>query len=213
MHIMNSMNYKIKCLITINSENKDSYMYHTPLIDLTSLQAKSLNMPIILEKTKGIKEKELTALRKALKRAKEKYKINGISTGALYSNYQRERIEKIADKIGLKVFSPLWHKDQYFEVLEIINLGIKTIIVKIASYGLDKNLLGKVIDKNMLETFSKLNKKIGFNIAGEGGEYETFVIDAPLFKKKIEIKDFDIKTIDQYTYETLVKKVLLIKKS
>jgi len=65
----------------------------------------------------------------------------------------------------------------------------------------------------MLETFLKLNKKIGFNIAGEGGEYETFVIDAPLFKKKIEIKDFIIKTIDQYTYELLVKKVSLIKKS
>jgi len=32
------------------------------------------------------------------------------------------------------------------------------------------------------------NKKYGVHIAGEGGEYETFVIDAPIFKKKLIIE-------------------------
>jgi len=210
LHILHSMNYPIKCLIAIDSANKDSYMYHTPTISLVELQAKALGIPLIKVKTSGIKEKELSALEKAFDIAKKEYYINGVISGALYSTYQRDRIENIADKKGLKVFSPLWHKEQSLEVLELINLGIKPIITKIAAYGLDKSYLGKVIDKQMLEKLNALNKKIGFNVAGEGGEYETFVIDSPLFSKPIDFQKLKIKTkikeIDQYTCELVVEK-------
>ena len=210
--ILHNMNYNIKTLITIKSKNKDSYMYHTPVIDFTEKQAKAMNLPIIFETTEGEKEKELKALKNVLIKAKKQYKINGVASGALYSNYQRDRIEKIADKIGLKVFSPLWHKDQYLEVLELINKNIKAIIVKIAAYGLDSENLGKIIDKSLLLRLKDLNNEIGFNIAGEGGEYETFVIDAPLFKKKLTIIDSKKRIIDQYTSELIIKNIKLEKK-
>jgi asparagine synthase (glutamine-hydrolysing) len=176
-------------------------------MSLVDLQAKSMELPLIKISTEGEKEKELNDLEKALKLAKKKYNINGIITGALFSTYQRDRVEIIADKLGLKVFSPLWHKDQYLEVLETINLGIKPVITKIAAYGLDKSYLGKVIDKELLEHLNKLNNKFGFNIAGEGGEYETTVIDAPLFKQPIDLNKLNkkIKEIDQYTAELIIE--------
>ncbi len=212
LHIMHNMNYKISCLITIDSENKDSYMYHTPTINLTSLQADALQIPIIVAKTLGHKELELRDLSKALIKARNKYHINGVVTGAIYSTYQRDRVENVCDKIGLKVFSPLWHMDQYLEVKEIIDKGIKPIITKIAAYGLDKNFIGKEIDMQMLEHLKSLNDKIGFNIAGEGGEYESLVLDAPMFNKKLQITNYQVISLGQSSYEIKVDDAKLVDK-
>ncbi|PIU22239.1 MAG: hypothetical protein COT14_02105 [Candidatus Diapherotrites archaeon CG08_land_8_20_14_0_20_30_16] len=212
LHIMKNMNYKVSCLITIDSKNKDSYMYHTPTIHLVDLQSKSLGVPLIKCKTAGKKEKELSALKSALIKAKKKYNINGVITGALYSNYQRDRIEKISDELGLKVFSPLWHKSQYEEVKELISLHIVGVITKIAAQGLQNDFLGKVLDKNLLEQLKQLENKYGFNICGEGGEYETFVLDAPIFRKKIEIEKSKVKMENEFTGELLIEKAKLVGK-
>jgi asparagine synthase (glutamine-hydrolysing) len=209
LHIMKNMNYKIPCLISIISKNKDSYMYHTPNMNLIDLQAKALDIPLIKINTTGKKEEELKALRKGLEIAKKKYNVNGVITGAIYSTYQRDRVESISDKLGLKVFSPLWHKPQTEEVQELIKLQIKSIIVKIAGYGMNKNYLGKLIDKELLTKLNTLNEKFGFNVAGEGGEYESFVIDCPLFKKKIEIVNSKIIEENEFTAELVIEKAKL----
>ena len=54
-YLMHKHNYNIKCLLTIKSENKYSYMFHTPNIDLSELQAKAMKKPILIQKTKGKK--------------------------------------------------------------------------------------------------------------------------------------------------------------
>jgi diphthamide synthase (EF-2-diphthine--ammonia ligase) len=33
----------------------------------------------------------------------------------------------------------------------------------------------------------ELNRKYGVSLVGEGGEYESMVLDAPLFKKRIKV--------------------------
>src|SRR3989344_3226397 len=120
MYIMMKQNYKIECLVTIKSKNKDSFMYHTPTIDLVRLQADSLGIPLIIQETWGEKEKELEDLKIVLKLAKKKYHIDGVVHGGLFSDYQRKRIEEICDSLGLKIFSPLWHMDQEKEIREVI---------------------------------------------------------------------------------------------
>ena len=52
----------------------------------------ALGLPIIFKTTKGEKERELKDLRVAIKEAKQKYKIQGIVSGALASNYQKTRV-------------------------------------------------------------------------------------------------------------------------
>ena len=196
-------------MLTIKSKNLDSYMYHTPAVDIVKLQSESIGIPLMIQETEGKKEEELEDLKKILKEAKEKYQIEGIITGALFSNYQRERIEKVADSLSLKIFSPLWHMNQETEVREIINKDFKFIITKVAADGLDKSWLNKVITEEDLKKLVNLNEKMGFNIAGEGGEFETLMIDGPIFNKKIQIEDFEIEE-DGIVGTLKIKKAKLI---
>ena len=180
--------YEISCLISIASENKESYMFHTPSIDKTKKQAEAMNLPLIFQKTKGKKEDELKDLKSAIKKAKEKYKIEGIITGAVESIYQASRIQKICNELNLECFNPLWQKNQ-FELLEdLLKNKFEIIIVGVFAYPLDEKWLGRRIDKKFIEEMKKLNEKYKINPAGEGGEFETFVLDCPLFKKKLKVK-------------------------
>jgi len=209
-YVMHQQNYEISCLISVYSKNPASYMFHTPNIELVKLQSEAMKLPLVAVETKGEKEKELLDLRKAMKQAKQKYKIDGIITGALYSTYQRDRIEKLADSLGLKIFSPLWHINQETEMRELVKQGFKVIIAAIAALGLTKEDLGKEIDEQFIDKMIELNNKIGINIAGEGGEFESLVLDCPLFYKKIKILKSKIMVEDENTGVFLVKDAKLV---
>ena len=186
--------YNISCLISLVSENKESYMFHTPSISKTKKQAEAMKIPILIQKTKGEKEIELKDLEEAIKKAKEKYKIQGIVTGAVESVYQASRIQKICDKLKLECFNPLWLKNQ-FELLEdLLKNKFEVIITGVFAFPFDAKWLGRKIDKKFIEDIKKLNEKYKINPAGEGGEYESFVLYAPkLFKRKLKIKNAEIK--------------------
>lgn len=211
-YLMEKHNYKIKCLLTMNSKNKYSYMFHTPNVDITQIQSDAMQIPIIFQDTKGEKEHEIKDMKKLLLRAKKEYKIDGIVTGALFSNYQRERIEKAADELGLKIFSPLWHKNQEEEMREIIDAGFKIMFSSVAAEGLDDSWLNKIITHKDIDKLVKLNNKIGLNIAGEGGEFESLVIDSPMFKKNMIIKKSHIKKEDSLNYFYVIDEVVLDEK-
>lgn len=212
LYEMQRQNYEIACLITIKSRNPDSYMFHSAGIEMANLQSEALGIPIIEVESPGEKENELKDLEKALKIAREKFHINGIVTGALASNYQRKRIESAADKCGLRVFSPLWNKNQEAELKEIVNAGFHFIITKIACAGLEKKLLGVEIGVKEAEQLIALSRKSGFNAAGEGGEYETLVLDAPNFGKRIVIDEYEIKGDSELSAELIVISAKLAEK-
>lgn len=182
--------HKISCLISIFSENPYSFMFHTPSISQVKKQAKIMNLPLISRKTKGKKEYELRTLRTCIKKAIKEYHIEGIVTGAVESTYQTTRIQKICNELNIECFNPLWQKDQLELLNEIIRKKFKVIIVGIAAYPLKKEWLGKKIDKKFIQEIKKLNRKYKISLAGEGGEFETFVLNCPLFKRELKIKSF-----------------------
>ena len=206
-----SEGHEIACLISLVSENPESYMFHTPNIHLVEMQAECLEIPLILKETKGEKEKELIDLKNAILEAKKKYKIEGIVTGAVASNYQKERIQKICDELSLRCVNPLWgiNPEQYWN--EILNNEFKVIISGIAAEGLGKEWLGIEADKENFKKLKELSKKFHFSLAFEGGEAETTVLDCPLFQKKIEIIDSEIKFKDN-SGVYLIKRAKLEKK-
>ncbi len=212
MYVMLRQNYSINCLVSIKSKNKESFMFHTPGIEMVKLQSKAIGIPLVEQETKGEKEAELKDLKKALEKAKKQYKIEGVVTGALFSNYQRDRIEKVCDSLSLKIFSPLWHINQETEMREILNNGFKFIMTKISALGLDKSWLGKEITHKDIDKLVELNKKININIAGEGGEFETLMIDGPIFNKRIEIKEYKTVEENENTAELFIKKAALVNK-
>lgn len=209
IHVMQRQNYEISCLVAIKSKNPDSWMFHTPNIEMTRMQAEAMGLPLIETETLGKKEEELKDLRQALVEAKKQYKIEGVVTGALYSTYQRNRIEKICDELGLKIFSPLWHVNQETEMREMINEGFVFIITKIAADGLSKSWLGRQVTQKDVDDLVALNKKNGINIAFEGGEAETLMLDGPIFKKKLEIRKAENRMENSYTGVYEIKEISL----
>lgn len=205
--------HEVVCLISIISENKESYMFHVPNVHLVDLQAQAMNIPLIKKNTKGIKEKELDDLKDAIKEAKVKYNIEGIITGAVESVYQSSRIEDICQELKIKCINPLWKIDQVKLLNELIENNFEIIISGIFAYGLDKKYLGKKIDDKIISKLVELKEKYNINPAGEGGEIETTVLNCPLFRKKINIIDSEI-IWDSSTSsgEFIIKKAELIDK-
>ncbi|MBU90369.1 TIGR00289 family protein [Candidatus Woesearchaeota archaeon] len=203
-----SKHNKIACLISFKSKRDDSYMFHIPNIDLVKQQAKVMNLPLLFIESSGIKEKELKDITKALKTAIKKYKINGVVSGALASNYQKERIDKICNELKLKSIAPLWHINPEQYLKDLIKNNFKIIITGIAADGLNKDFLGKEINNDFINIVKKLNIHLG----GEGGEYESLVLDCPLFDKKLKIKKAKIEMENYCTGKFIVEDVELVRK-
>jgi diphthine-ammonia ligase len=183
---------EVACLITLVSENKESYMFHTPNIDVTALQADALSLPLIRKVTKGEPEKELKDLEEAIAQAVQDFKIEGVVTGAVESVYQAARIQQICNRLGVWCVNPLWKRNQKALLEEIVAEDFKAVISGVFAYPLDKKWLGKQIDEVMIDRLVALSEEYGLSPSGEGGEIETTVLDAPLFKKKIEVLDSEL---------------------
>jgi ABC transporter with metal-binding/Fe-S-binding domain ATP-binding protein len=183
--------YDVSCLISMASENKESFMFHTPSINRVEAQVNVMGVPLILEKTKGVKEEELKDLERAIIEAKDKFGIEGIVTGAVGSVYQASRVQKICNKLGLECFNPLWQMDQ-IELLEsLIKEKFEVIVVGVFAYPLNEKWLGRKMDKKFIDEVKKLESEFKINPAGEGGEFESFVLNCPLFEKGLVVKDVE----------------------
>jgi diphthine-ammonia ligase len=177
------MGHTIKVLATMIPKRDDSYMFHFPNIHLTGLLSRAVEIPLVTAETSGIKEKELEDLKKLL----ASLDVEGVVSGAVFSSYQKQRIERICDELGLKSVTPLWHEKPLNIMKELINLKFKVIIVGVYAYGFDKSWLGREINTATLEKLVELNERYKISLVGEGGEYESMVLDAPFYKKRIEI--------------------------
>jgi len=175
--------HELAYLVSLRSRNPDSYMFHTVNIDLARLQAKAWGIEYRETVTEGEKEKELTDLKEAL----AKLDIDGVITGAIASNYQRERIDRISDELGLKHLSPIWGGKREELIGEMLGSDMEIIFSAVAAHGLDKTWLGETLDPERISKLKVLSDKYGVDMCGEGGEYESLVIDAPWFRKRIEI--------------------------
>ena len=176
----------VKYLLSMKSKNDESYMFHVPNIHVTDLLSEALDIPIMSVETDGVKEEELEDLKAAFVEFKN-LGVEAIYTGALYSVYQKSRIEKLGDEVGLEIISPYWHVDELEYMRKIVSLGFKIMICGVAAWGLDESWLGRIIDDDTIDELVKLNEKYHVDIAFEGGEAETLAVDGPIFKKRIEI--------------------------
>lgn len=178
--------FEVEYLVSMISENPESYMYHSVNIHLTELSAEAMGKPLIKAYTKGEKELELMDLKQVLGDLKSKG-VDAIFTGALASEYQKSRIDKLCDSFNLKSCAPLWHRDPYNYMLELIELDFEVIIVSVSAMGLDESWLGRKVTSELLDELLEVHEKYGVHLAFEGGEAETLVLDCPLFQKRIDV--------------------------
>ena len=189
---MASEREEIACLIAMLSKNEESYMFHTPNIDITALQAEAMELPILQKTTVGRQDEELSDLKEAIAQSIREYKIEGVVSGAIESVYQSERIQRICSQLDVWCFNPLWKRDQREHLEELVAKGYDVIISGIFAYPLDETWLGKRVDRDLIGKLLSLRDRFGISPSGEGGEIETTVLDAPLFKKRIKILESEV---------------------
>jgi len=211
LNIAQEQGHEVAVIINIRSPNNWSYMYHTVNAWVVEVQARAARIPLEVFTTKGEKEVEVDDLAHYLSEVKAEWGIEGLVTGGIRSNYQGERIAKVCDEVGLIPYSPLWHKDSEWLLKEYLRRKMKVIFVLASALGIGPNWLGRELDQKAIEELVELNRKWGVDPTGEGGEYESMVLDAPLFKEAISIEEAEKNwRVDTGTY--IIKRVSLIPK-
>lgn len=179
------------------SGETDSYMYQTVGQDVIQLYSEAIGVPLyqrVIEGTPVNQEMaydtsvdgdEVEDLYELLAEIQRQTPYDAVSCGAIHSNYQRVRAENVCARLGVKLLSPLWGREQSALLQEMIDAKIEAILIKVAVIGLDPaKHLGQTIGQ-MYDELVRLQDKYGINVCGEGGEYETLTLDCPLFKKRI----------------------------
>jgi diphthine-ammonia ligase len=59
----------------------------------------------------------------------------------------------------------------------------------VAAHGFDQRWLGAKLDRGAVDRLVGLRDRFGVDPCGEGGEYESLVLDAPWFRYRIEIRE------------------------
>lgn len=177
--------HTVETLVCMIPQREDSYMFHYPNIRLIDLYAEAVELPLVKGETSGEKERETEDLRRVL----EGLNVEGVVSGAVASNYQRARIEAICRQLSLECLTPLWHEDPYELLWEMLRLNFEAIIVGVYALGFSPDWLGRRIDEATLKDLAVLSRRYGVSLVGEGGEYETLVLDAQFFKKRIRVHE------------------------
>uniref|UniRef100_A0AAY4AQ56 Diphthine--ammonia ligase n=1 Tax=Denticeps clupeoides TaxID=299321 RepID=A0AAY4AQ56_9TELE len=181
-----------------NKDELDSYMYQTVGHQAIELLAEAMGLPLYRRTIEGTsldtgreysqrQGDEVEDLYHLLKHVKEKEGVEAVSVGAILSDYQRVRVENVCARLRLQPLAYLWRRDQETLLSEIISCDLHALLIKVAAFGLDpEKHLGKSLSE-MEPYLKQLSQKYGVHVCGEGGEYETFTTDCPLFKKRIVI--------------------------
>ncbi|KAL1455280.1 hypothetical protein WDU94_009385 [Cyamophila willieti] len=198
--------HEIVALANLCPETKeeiDSYMYQSVGYEGIDLYSEAMNLPLYRRSTKGkalnqdkfyvpTSEDEVEDLYELLKQVKDELNIEAVAVGAVLSDYQRVRVENVCSRLGIIALAYLWRRDQEELLQEMIDSNIKAIVVKVAALGLHPHKhLGLTIAE-IKSHLVRMKEKYGLNICGEGGEYETFTLDCPLFTKSIHIDDQEV---------------------
>jgi len=201
--------FEVVCLVSLSPKSEESVLFHYPNVELVKLQAESLKLPLIMKTCLDDERSSLKALYDVLKEAKEQYDAEGVVTGAIRSTYQATRFQRICDDLGLWCFNPLWLRDEVSILNEALDHGSEVVFTRVAGYPLEKSMLGKKITKETIKTLERMKDFV--NPAGEGGEYETLVLDMPMFTKKLKIVDCVVVGSD-YDATLIVQKAELVEK-
>lgn len=183
LYLAEQMGHEVPYLVNIMPEDEASWIFHTPNLNVVPLMAESMGKELVTAPSTGSEEGDMEGLRNAL----EGLDVEGVVTGAVWSDYQWDRMNIVCGDLGLKVITPLWRKDQDYLMDQFLDSGIESIIVGCYAEGLDESWLGRRIDRDSVEELKALREKYGISIMGEGGEYESMTIDSPMHSRRLRI--------------------------
>tara|TARA_Y100000768_G_scaffold103957_2_gene76057 strand:- start:5689 stop:6510 length:822 start_codon:yes stop_codon:yes gene_type:complete len=202
--------WEIVSIATVMVKGEDSMMFQLGNTWVAGLQACSMGIPWLPVISHGIEEEEVSDLERVLSGdsdtskafeeiwpswvevpqdmvlQKERPEIDGLVVGALRSDYQKTRIERMCERLGIRSFCPLWHKNGKSHMQSLVEHGFDVVFTSVSTEGLGQEWLGKKLDLESLLDLRTLSRRHRFNMDGEGGEFETFVVNSPDMTCEIE---------------------------
>jgi ABC transporter with metal-binding/Fe-S-binding domain ATP-binding protein len=207
MYIAEQMGHDIPYLVTVRPEDSASWIFHTPNLSVVPAMAEAMGRELVTITSDGTEEGDLKAMSKVL----SGLDIDGIVVGALWSDYQWDRMNMVCGDLGLTVLAPLWRKDQDTIYDEMVSAGISAVVAGVFAEGLDGNWLGRPLDMDAKAELCRLRDRYGISIMGEGGEYESMTVDSPMHLRSIAITDSE-KVMERTSGTLHVKDVALREK-
>ncbi len=183
LYLMEQSGHDIPYLVNIVPEDAASWIFHTPNLSVVPPMAESMGKELVTAKSSGTEEGDMEGLRNAL----DGLDVEGVVSGAIWSDYQWDRMNIVCGDLGLKLMAPLWRKDQDMLMDQFIDSGIRSMIVGCYAEGLGEEWLGRIIDRQAVEELKAIRTRTGISIMGEGGEYESLTIDSPMHSRPLEI--------------------------
>src|SRR2546428_9863776 len=157
--------WEVPHLLSIVPEDRDSMLFHTPTLHLTPLQAEAMRIPLIRETAARGEDGELDALRRIFRRID----VDGVIVGAIASDYQHARVNRIADEVGLRIFAPLWRRDPRRLVVDYLEAGFDIAFSSVSAEGLDAGWLGRGWDDRGIPGLLRLQGTRGGQPCGRRG--------------------------------------------
>ena len=185
LYIAEQRGHEVPYIVNIVPEDRASWIFHTPNLNCVPRFAEAMGKELVLGRSTGEEDSDMAGLREAL----DGLDVDGVVSGAVWSDYQWDRMNMVCGDLGLKFIAPMWRKDQDMLLDEIIASGINAVIVGVYAEGFDESWLGRRIDAECARDLKKLRSKYGISIMGEGGEYESMALDAPMFSHGFAIGD------------------------
>ena len=183
LYVAEQMGHDIPYLVNVVPEDRASWIFHTPNLNVVPAIAEAMGKELILGRSTGEEDSDMEGLRQAL----DGLDIDGIVTGAVWSDYQWDRMNIVCSDLGLRFFAPMWRKDQDYLMEQMIDAGVEAVIVGCYAEGFDESWLGRPLNHETLADLRKLRDKYGISIMGEGGEYESLTLNSPSFRYPLKI--------------------------
>ncbi len=200
--------WEVVSLVTVLVRGEDSMMFQLQNSWIAGLQAASMGTTWKPVFSNGEEENEVYDLEMAIRGEKipsvaledcwpegvhapdleahtGPLEIDGIVVGAIRSDYQKTRIEMMCERLGVRSFCPLWHKDPLDHMESLVMHGFEVVFTSVSTDGMDERWVGRKLDSDSLGMLAAISKEYRFNLDGEGGEFETIVIGAPHMRRKI----------------------------
>jgi diphthine-ammonia ligase len=152
--------------------------------DLLCAQADAIGIPLIRTGFESYEEEFKRVFRDLNEKESEKgSKINSAIFGHIETH--NDLVERICDSLGIELVMPIWKRDSEQIINEVIDAGFEVVLVSVKADLLGEEWLGRQIDENFLADLRAQDGSI--DPCGENGEFHTFVLDGPTFKKRLEI--------------------------
>jgi len=182
LHQLILLNKKPDLLLTTVNKDFNRVSMHGVRINLLEKQAAMLQIPIhTIALSKDVSMADYNAIMQNELAILKQKSFNTVIFGDIFLEDLRIFREQEIHRAGLYTIFPLWKRNTKKLAIDIIQSGIKAIIVAVNAKYLDNSFVGRIFDISFLNDLPQ-----NVDWCGENGEFHTFVYDSPDYKSAID---------------------------